>query len=392
MNILLSGGWGYGNLGDDAILIVSLSLITKRFPSASIILLSYDPDRTPPLDNKNVIKVVPSAHRVLFNKSAFKQLGTYDEVKDIHLYLVRRIIDKIQRTFDNVYIQREIIDVEKWNELENYFRVADLFIMSGGGYFNNWQESFQARCTELELAAQYNVPSYIVGQSLDSFKDFFKPRLRLVLSTCKKISVRDEVAVKVLKELHIDCIYSPDLVLSHQEKRTVLQNEIVFIPATLNPLNRVEVAKGITEISKKYNLKINLIITRLYIGDINEAQWFYTFFRNNNVVVSMNIPNNINDVIKNISNKRYILSRNLHGLILGLVYGGEKLLCLNNQPKFISFMKQIGQSEYIVDLNTISSSELVEIFGRLVFNESSLCEIKKELANDVSNSFNNLFN
>ena len=160
----------------------------------------------------------------------------------------------------------------------------------------------------------------------------------------------------------------------------------------MNPLNRVEVAKGITEISKKYNLKINLIITRLYIGDINEAQWFYTFFRNKNVVVSMDIPNNINDVIKNISNKRYILSRNLHGLILGLVYGGEKLLCLNNQPKFISFMKQIGQSEYVVDLNTISSSELVEIFGRLVFNESSLCEIKKKLANDVSNSFNNLFN
>lgn len=40
--IILSGGWGYGNLGDDAILLSSYNLIKNRFPNSDIIILSYN--------------------------------------------------------------------------------------------------------------------------------------------------------------------------------------------------------------------------------------------------------------------------------------------------------------------------------------------------------------
>ena len=105
----------------------------------------------------------------------------------------------------------------------------------------------------------------------------------------------------------------------------------------------------------------------------------------------MQIPSDIGDVIRNISRKKYIISRNLHGLILGMVYGGEKLLCLSNQPKFVSFMEQIGKSKYVLDMNIVSSSELVSIFEELLSDKSSLENVKKQLSYSVTDNFNKLF-
>lgn len=390
MNILLSGGWGYGNLGDEAILKVSLSLISKRFPLAKIILLSYNPSKIE-LFTEPIVNIESSAHRVLFNRSAFEQLGTYGEVQSFRSPLMRRAFSKLHRSIYGHYVKREQVNIDAWNRLELCFRNADIFIMSGGGYFNNWEESFFSRCTELELAVKYHVPSYIVGQSFDYFYAYFRPRLELNLRYCKKISVRDSVSIGILKELGIDGIYSPDLVLSHYEETIDIQNEIAFVPATCNPQNRIEIAKGIVIISTRYKLKVNIIITRLYIDDIFEAQYYYSYFKKKKVDVSMQIPSDIGDVIRNISRKKYIISRNLHGLILGMVYGGEKLLCLSNQPKFVSFMEQIGKSKYVLDMNIVSSSELVSIFEELLSDKSSLENVKKQLSYSVTDNFNKLF-
>lgn len=390
MNILLSGGWGYGNLGDDAILDASLLLIYKRFPLANIILLSYDPSKIE-VFTRPIVNIEISAHRALFDRSAFDQLGTYGEVMSFRYPFMQRVFSKLHRSIYGHYVKREQVNIDAWNRLEQCFRNADLFIMSGGGYFNNWEESFFSRCTELELAVKYHVPSYIVGQSFDYFHTYFKPRLGLVLKSCKKISVRDSVSIGVLKELGIDGIYSPDLVLSHYEEAIDIQNEIAFVPATCNPKNRIEIAKGIVIISKRYKLKINIIITRLYIGDIFEAQYYYSYFKRENIDVSMQIPSDVGDVIRNISRKKYIISRNLHGLILGMVHGGEKLLCLNDQPKFVSFMEQIGKSKYVLDMNTVSSSELVSLFEELLVDKSSLEDVKKQLSHSVIDNFNKLF-
>ena len=42
MKIILSGGWGYGNLGDDAILYSSIKLLRDKFPDSTIVVLSYN--------------------------------------------------------------------------------------------------------------------------------------------------------------------------------------------------------------------------------------------------------------------------------------------------------------------------------------------------------------
>lgn len=392
MNIILSGGWGYGNLGDDAILYTSLNLISERFPNARIQLLTYDPEQKLSL-NSNVVTIQKSAHRVLFNDSAYRMLSTYGKVKSLSNYpdLIRRIIKKYNFIKYNSLLGTNKVDLSGWDNLETCFKQADLYIMSGGGYFNNWKESLISRCTELELAAKYDIPSYILGQSLDNFYDYYKPYLQLVLKTCRQISVRDKLSIEVLKELKINAVYSPDLVVSQSKKNINVQDEIAFIPATCHPSNRRSVAKGIITISQKYNLKVNIIITRLYDDDIIEAKWYFSFFKHHKLNANMRIPGNLDELINDISNKKYIISRNLHGLILGIVNGGEKLLCLNNQPKFISFMEQIGQSKYIIDANTATDIELVNLFTDMYQDSYNLEDIKAKLARTVRERFNSLF-
>ena len=40
--VVLSGGWGYGNLGDDAILVSALKLIRENLPEAAIRVITCD--------------------------------------------------------------------------------------------------------------------------------------------------------------------------------------------------------------------------------------------------------------------------------------------------------------------------------------------------------------
>ena len=66
MNILLSGGWGYGNLGDDAILEASVRILCNLYPQSKITIMSYEPCDI----NIHGYEVIPSLHRAIF--------GTFD--------------------------------------------------------------------------------------------------------------------------------------------------------------------------------------------------------------------------------------------------------------------------------------------------------------------------
>ena len=54
MHILISGGWGYRNLGDDAILVSSINLIQNCYPEAQISVLSYSKEETEKILNNSI--------------------------------------------------------------------------------------------------------------------------------------------------------------------------------------------------------------------------------------------------------------------------------------------------------------------------------------------------
>ena len=76
-NILISGGWGYGNLGDDAILLSTIKLTRSKFPNAKLHIFSYSPNETKDIILDSNCELHSSVHRLLFGKSAFRFLHTY---------------------------------------------------------------------------------------------------------------------------------------------------------------------------------------------------------------------------------------------------------------------------------------------------------------------------
>lgn len=95
-NILLSGGWGYGNIGDDAILMASLQLLQKRYHEATITITSYNPEYTRKVVSDGY-EVIPSVHRTIFQERAFCFLKVKGYVPNIARlpYFLQRVYARL---------------------------------------------------------------------------------------------------------------------------------------------------------------------------------------------------------------------------------------------------------------------------------------------------------
>lgn len=395
MNILLSGGWGYGNLGDDAILAASLAILRKKWPDAAITVTSYCPQLTDLVD----CEVVPSMHRVLFGDSAFKFLRTYNRsFDDTRLpSFPRRIYNRIARlevfkyNADKAY--RKSLCSSAYCEIESLFKQADVFVMAGGGYFNNWNESFISRIEELKLADKYNLPAYVIGQTLADFTPERKSLLKQHIASARKIRVRDEFSMDELDKLGVSSSVIPDMALTldySDDCSHIDKNEIVFIPAELLTQSRNAVIDSIAEFAMTTDMRVRIVVTRLYNRDVAEAKRLYSLFKKAGLDVVLSIPDTFSELVSLFKKAGFVVSRNLHGLILGYVSGCNGLICLNSDWKFKGFMRQIDASDFIVDDNMTDKSEILRMLISLRGHKLDSLT-RNSLREDVTNSYLSVF-
>lgn len=391
--ILLSGGWGYGNLGDDAILHASLNLLEQRFPSAEIVITSYDPEATLK-ETEGRYEVKPSFHRLLFGTSAFKQLGVYGKTFDINSIhpLLGRIRNRLNMYWHRMFPVAPLeLRPDSIALCKECFNGIDLFVMSGGGYFNNWKESLLSRIQELTLAQECGVRTYIVGQTMDKFDPAYQPILKSLLSKCDGISVRDSLSHDMLRALGIEVGVAPDLVLGGLEydNKDKSLSDIVFIPSEGHPVNKHLILQAIADVAMDKSYSVDIALTRLYNADVNDARAAFRFLKSKGVSVRLTIPKNFNDVCRSIISAKYVVSRNLHGLILGYI-GGACVLSLNDGWKFRGFLQQIGQPDNFVS----HDSSLREIKIRLeqMFDSDFDVTKREQIRSMVTDGFNTLFN
>lgn len=179
--IVISGGWSYGNLGDEIIAKCTIDLVNKYFPEAEKIYTSYEPDN---FYETHKIKAIESVHSI-FSK----------------------------RGYDLSIVEKSIINPEEYG-LEEFAKLFDdktLFIMSGGGYFDGrWFSQFAARIVEMRIAQNAGSKTAILGQSIGPLvSDLEITMLRNVLDKCDYLNVRDDDSKKLLEHLvpdkHISC-------------------------------------------------------------------------------------------------------------------------------------------------------------------------------------------
>ncbi len=174
MKIVISGGWGYGNIGDEVIAKCTKALVEKTFENAEIIFTSYD---TRDFYYHHSIEAQESVHSIL------------EKQEVIEMSMIADVLDNP--------------DKYGLHEFVANFSEDTLFIMSGGGYFDGrWKTQFIARVLEIELAVKYGAKAIIIGQSVGPFlseqETFWAKRS---LEKCSYICVRDYATKEFLQQL-----------------------------------------------------------------------------------------------------------------------------------------------------------------------------------------------
>lgn len=396
--ILLSGGWGYGNIGDDAILMASIALFQDKYPEAEIVITSHDPEYTQRIVGSNY-KVLPSVHRTIFGDRAFKYLRTYGQVWNAEALpcLLFRVYGRYLRALKSVStfdVIQEYINKNGLDEIQKPFKDADMFIMSGGGYFNSWRDSLMSRIMELEFAQKNGVKTFVCGQTLGPF-DISEPEESRLTNALKHVSafyVRDTASLEDLKKWGFDSILAPDMALSQtlclgEPKK----NRIAIVPAELPRQSRRSFVEGMSRIIKSTGMKATVVVTRMYNADIVCAREIYNALskacgKDN---ISLIIPKVYSEIESELKNVKYVVSRNLHGIILAW-RSGAKCLCMNDERKFATFMQMTFHPENILDARDLTADEVVNKFNEVILQEDS-SDRQVWLAQEVRSAFNKLF-
>jgi polysaccharide pyruvyl transferase WcaK-like protein len=373
-NILISGGWGYGNLGDDAILVSTVKILKDIYPGATITVMTYNCGETvKSLADKDVV-VVPSLHRSLVNNLSTAKFRISSKFAHNRTTYVERLIGKVTAKFRNVVLY-PILDILYYSKFLNLikdvrrvkmyseFKNADLFIQGGGGYFNDgWKDNVYAHILELKAAKEAQTRCLIVGQSIGPFKS--KRILQHAVNALKQvdlISVRDIESRNELLAQNIQNVLIPDTAISDVEYSYIREPSITVIVGgegmTIKEIDYI--SEAIADASRNYNLSVVITVSRIWIPDYELADRLLVALRNHIPNVKFVIPENFVDLQDLLGKSRFLISQNLHGLILAW-RAGVPGISLNPGRKFVSFMQQSKQLSRMIPIKTSNKQNLID--------------------------------
>ncbi len=373
--IILSGGWGYGNLGDQAILMSSIKLINDTLPNSQIVILTYDINEIKNFifPNEVNIEVHNSIHSLIFNRKV--EYKNYSHKLDIIEKLKSKIFKKIDNVIKNAserIIINRVNDPELFlssykNErklVEQLFQGADMYIMSGGHYINEWTESLVSKYLEVYLCNKMNIPCYSIGQTIGPFLDKRKESLAIKIAKMYKgIFYRDAYSVKDTQGWGISCLPKaiPDIAL-YESTCPSEGEQIAFIPFLADLVKNLDkISDNLIKIANDTNSTILIVVSQLWGAPINISLKFYFHLLNRGVKIRFCVPSSYKELQKEITRCKCVISENLHGLILAY-RSNIPIICLNNKRKFITFMQQIDREDAIITPGQIKNNELYDMF------------------------------
>lgn len=392
--IVLTGGWGYGNMGDDAILRASIHLIKDTFPSSEIRILTNDVEESR--------SVVPESTNISFYKSAQEVLfGEYrryfisNSYKSIIEHEVRSVLERrngerrAKRYFKNIdKMLKE--NHESISHMEQIMDGADLFIMSGGGFINDWSESLATKYIECLFAKRHGLRMFMIGQTIGPFQYPSTAKIgRLICSMMDGLFFRDNESVKDCQVTQNVIPHSvPDLALYDKVENPNKNKSLVFIPFRQDVLDRLDFyTSNLKKIAKDNNLEVIVSISQQWQHAINLSVACYLYFKNHGLDAKIVIPSNVEELQELVSSAELLISQNLHGLIMGY-RSNVRILSINNARKFIGFMDLVSQNKYICDPTKADNLELADLADELLRKQPA--HYSESLHDSIKIAFDNI--
>lgn len=348
MKYLLSGAWGYGNIGDDAILEATLPLIRKNDPDAEIVCATYDLKYTSEVGFP-LPAVIPSMHRVLSGSEGFWFMSEKDHATEFYSW--PRIPHRIYQRFVKPALRTLSISRDKrshqggYDRLVEEFKKADVFLMSGGGYFNTWPEQFDARIEELNFAHKYGCKVVLFGQSIGPFTDAQKDVLRKTFLSTDVFCVRDPESVAEINALGFECALAPDLAMGPSHQVPIERGLLTICPAEISRGQERALAKQVKILVSEYGYKVRLMITRWIDPDVATLKRLECLLAEACVKnVEVRYPRTYPDVLKALEGSEWVVSRGLHAMILSW-RTGSRVFAITKSRKVDGFLQAINQEE-----------------------------------------------
>lgn len=371
MKIYLTGGWGYGNVGDEAILKATLHSISDEFPGSEIFLTSFDPENT---FFHHGVRAIPSIHRICYKKSI---IGPFK----------RRLIEK-WLSDDQDHISG-LLAATEWQQHVDAIKGADVVVMGGGGYFNDlWREAFPSRLIELELFRRYKKKVHIYGQTIGPFNtDFSERNFAPILRAISHISYRDEQSVSTLKKYQFPPerasltadeanLLAVDVLSADALKGYGLRTEGPLVGLMAQYFRPYESVTGTQPLGRIKNHKsylrewINVIeslrrdvgVNFVFLPSTNNsrrvAKQINKILQNRHtekIEVLQDIP--INDYVKLCQSVDLMITTNMHPAILATT-AAVPTIALSYYYKVDDFMDASGQGDHLWRIDDFSAVEL----------------------------------
>ncbi len=367
MHILISGGWGYGNLGDDAILVSTTKLLRARFPHCKITILSYNPAETQKLFPADSIEVFPSADRLLYagkmdigktDSLTFwqKKRNRFVQKKEIHLdrFLPHTHLRIVRREIER---GKQIISASHKDFLL-LFKQCDLFLLSGGGYLNDWLHMSISKSVECETAAACHKKILTIGVTVDACKYYCSKKLiTALLEKSAAIYVRDRESRDEYRSLlpTIKDEIIPDLALyetkSYEKEKGLL---------TIIPFNSIKHLSGmyVNVLKERKEVeKVIITVSQTWDRPLRNARELYGILTEAGIATELIIPSSFQELEDTLGRSSLVLSQNLHGLILAY-RNKTPIICLNGSRKFKAFMEITGEKENFLPPSLLTEEKL----------------------------------
>lgn len=293
--IVISGCYGFGNIGDEAILQAMIDTFEKEYPNCNITVLSYNPEYTKRVQRVDAVYQIPIGKKSLLkNIISLRWIATLKAIKN-----------------------------------------CDIFIMGGGGFLSDWQpEVPKGWLKQMKIAKFFGKETWLYGIAAGPFlSDRGKKTTKYYIDNfVDKITVRDKESyrqlvenVKINKaiEIEIDPVAKMK-VEKYIDVNDSSDNSIVMIYTEYFKSKYFE-----EKHHKKWDLLFNAFCSQInavlehgflpklvfFQKNIEEdlANRFIEIFGDN---VKVEFPNDYKEAVKMMNKSDAIISFRLHGNIL----------------------------------------------------------------------------
>lgn len=372
MKIVLSGGWSYGNIGDETIARCTIYLLKNFFPRDVLTIYSYDPQN---FYYHHKMKSLESVHKKV------DQLGINS-------------LSKIE----------EIIREPKAFHLDEFSESLDdstLFVMAGGGYFNDrWKRQFIARILEIEIAKRKKSKIAIIGQSIGPItskvnRGYFKT----AMNACDYINVRDKDTYNLIREilpgkdviLGIDTamIISDTYISGKEQKKpvinvmaagyskyTAIQGDFIKNRLFNKLISRITLKYYIYSFKMKKIIKLLSLQQKYKIRFVMSTNWHFDLNFTKKIAKNLSgkdyeiiVNPKVNEMCGYLSEGQVMISSKMHPVIISASYNIESI-AISYNFKIDNFMDAIGCKDNCYRNDKVVIAELVKKIPSICSNDN----------------------